>query len=104
MDLDVLMDTGSRGPLGQRAEAFSQSVFKGQFETPSFTLALSLKDIALATELGRDYNVPMPMANLGEQIQRQGVNRGWSENDSTKTFLLQEEAAGVEVRSAKQGQ
>ncbi len=99
VDLDVLMDTGSRGLLGTRSEGLSQTVFRGQFQPPSFTLALALKDVALATQLGRDVNVPMRMANLAEQILRQGVNRGWAEDDYTKAFLLQEEAAGVEVRS-----
>ncbi len=99
VDLDVLMDTGSRGLLGTRSEGLSQTVFRGQFQPPSFTLALALKDVALATQLGRETNVPMPMANLAEQILRQGVNRGWAEDDYTKAFLLQEEAAGVEVRS-----
>ena len=99
VELDVLMDTGSRGLLGTRSEGLSQTVFRGQFQPPSFTLALALKDVALATQLGRENNVPMRMANLAEQILRQGVNRGWAEDDYTKAFLLQEEAAGVEVRS-----
>ena len=99
VDLDVLMDTGSRGLLGTRSEGLSQTVFRGQFQPPSFTLALALKDVALATQLGRENNVPMRMANLAEQILRQGANRGWAEDDYTKAFLLQEEAAGVEVRS-----
>jgi len=99
VDLDVLMDTGSRGLLGSRSEGLSQTVFLGQFQPPSFTLALALKDVALATQLGRENNVPMRMANLAEQIMRQGINRGWAEDDYTKAFLLQEEAAGVEVRS-----
>ena len=99
VDLDVLMDTGSRGLLGMRSEGLSQTVFRGQFQPPSFTLALALKDVALATQLGRETDVPMRMANLAEQILRQGVNRGWAEDDYTKAFLLQEEAAGVEVRS-----
>ena len=99
VELDVLMDTGSRGLLGTRSEGLSQTVFRGQFQPPSFTLALALKDVALATQLGRENNVPMRMANLAEQILRQGANRGWAEDDYTKAFLLQEEAAGVEVRS-----
>jgi 3-hydroxyisobutyrate dehydrogenase len=63
-------------------------------------LSLALKDIALATELGREYNVPMPIANLAEQIAIEGCNRGWGAKDSSVTFLLQEEAAGVKVRAS----
>jgi hypothetical protein len=42
----------------------------------------------------------MPVANLVEQIAIQGMNRGWGGRDSSVTFLLQEEQAGVKVRAA----
>jgi 3-hydroxyisobutyrate dehydrogenase len=80
-------------------EGIARTVFQGQFEPASFALALSRKDIGLATELGREFNVPMPVANLVEQIAIQGMNRGWGDKDSSVTFLLQEEVAGVEVRA-----
>ena len=98
VELDVLMDTGSRGALGLRQAIFSKSVFQGQFQPPNFTIDLSLKDVALATELGRTTSVPMPIANLFEQILRQCMNKGWAEDDFSKAFLWQEEAAGVEAR------
>ena len=97
--LEALLESGSRGVLGQRTGMLSQTVFRGQFEPPNFTLAGSLKDLELATELARAHNVPMPMANLAEQIMIQGMNRGWADKDFNITFLLQEEAAGVQVRS-----
>ena len=78
-------------------------MFRGQFQPPSFTLALALKDVALATQFGRENNVPMPMASLAEQIFRQGVNRGWAEDDYTCAVQLQEEAAGMPVRSSEKG-
>ena len=99
VELDVLLDTGSRGILGQRSAMFAETVFQGQFQPPRFTVGLSLKDVALSTELGRQSVVPLPLANLVEQVLRQCMNRGWGEDDFTKPFLLQEEAAGVEVRS-----
>jgi 3-hydroxyisobutyrate dehydrogenase len=73
-------------------------VFRGS-SIPSFALALAHKDISLATELAREYNVPMPVANLAEQIAIQSMVRGWGNRDSSVTFLLQEEASGVEVRA-----
>ena len=103
VELDVLMDTGSRGLMGQSEERLSQTVFQGQFQPPSFTLALALKDVALATALGRESSVPMPLANLVEQIQRHCINNGWAEDDFTKQFLWQEKAAGVEARSSGPG-
>jgi 3-hydroxyisobutyrate dehydrogenase len=91
-----------RGAVGRMLslhDSLPRTVFRGQFEPASFALALSHKDITLATELGREYNVPMPVANLAEQLAIQAMNRGWGDKDSSITFLLQEEAAGVQVRA-----
>ena len=41
----------------------------------------------------------MPVANIAEQIAIASMNRGWGSKDSSISFLLQEEAAGVEVRA-----
>ena len=43
-------------------------MFPGKFEPPSFRQALARKDIALANELARELNVPMPVANIVEQL------------------------------------
>ena len=99
---EALWECVRRGALGRMSglhEGIARTVFRGQFEPASFALALSRKDIGLATDLGREFNVPMPVANLVEQIAIQGMNRGWGDKDSSITFLLQEEVAGVEVRA-----
>lgn len=103
VELDVIRDTAARSVLGQSEQWYSGTVFRGQFQPPSFTLALALKDVALATELGRESSVPMPLANMVEQIMRHCINKGWAEDDFTKQFLWQEEAAGVEIRSSGAG-
>jgi 3-hydroxyisobutyrate dehydrogenase len=76
-------------------------VFKGAFDTVRFALKLARKDVGLATELAREYDVPMPMAALGEQIMMEALARGWGDRDSTSPWLLQEEAAGVQVRATR---
>ena len=96
---EVLMDAGSRNALGLEHEVLSQTVFQGRFQPPRFTIALALKDIALATDLGRQSGVPLPVTNFVEQLQRQAVNRGWGEDDRAKLYCLQEEAAAIEVRT-----
>ena len=99
---EALWECVRRGALGRMSglhEGIARTVFRGEFDPPSFALALSRKDIGLATELGKEFNVPMPVANLVEQIAIQGMNRGWANRDSSVTFLLQEEQAGVEVRA-----
>ena len=90
---------GSLGRISGLHEGIARTVFRGEFEPASFSLALSRKDVGLATDLGREFNVPMPLANLVEQIAIEGMNRGWGDKDSSVTFLLQEEQAGVEVRA-----
>ena len=74
-------------------------IFKGDFDTVRFALKLGRKDIGLATELAREYDVPMPMAAVAEQIMMEAMARGWGDKDSTSPWMLQEEAAGVKVRS-----
>jgi 3-hydroxyisobutyrate dehydrogenase len=77
-----------------------QTVFRGQFETDTFPLKLLRKDVGLATALGRDLNVPLPLASIAEQNLVTAVNRGWGDKSAyTVTFLLQEESAGVQVRA-----
>jgi 3-hydroxyisobutyrate dehydrogenase len=103
VDAEALWECVRRGSLGRMSglhEGIARTVFTGEFDPPSFALELSRKDIGLATDLGREFNVPMPVANLAEQIAIQGMNRGWGGRDSSVTFLLQEEQAGVEVRAA----
>jgi hypothetical protein len=59
------------------------------------------KDVGLATALGRQLNVPLPLANIAEQNLVAALNRGWGDKSAyTVTFLLQEEAAQVELRAA----
>ena len=102
VEAEALWQCVRRGALGRMSslhEGIPRTVFHGTFEPPSFLLSLARKDISLATELGREFDVPMPVANLAEQTAIEGLNRGWGDLDSSITFLLQEEAAGVEVRA-----
>ena len=102
VEAEALWQCVRRGALGRMSslhEGMPRTVFRGTFEPPSFLLSLARKDISLATELGREFDVPMPVANLAEQLCIESLNRGWGDLDSSITFLLQEEAAGVEVRA-----
>jgi 3-hydroxyisobutyrate dehydrogenase len=76
-------------------------VFKGDFDSVRFALKLARKDVGLATGLAREFDVPMPLAAVGEQILVEAMARGWGDRDSTSPWLLQEEAAGVTVRATK---
>jgi len=85
---------------GMLLQGLPAVVFKGNFDRPpTFALKLARKDLALATELGREFNVPMPLAAVVEQELTEAVARGLGDKDGIVAFSLQEERAGVKVRS-----
>ena len=102
VDPQLLWDSmrwGLEVQLHQLAKTFSETIFEGKYEAPaSFGIGLSRKDVGLATELGRQHDVPMPIAALVEQVMVQAVGRGWSDQSTASLFRLQEEAAGIQVR------
>jgi 3-hydroxyisobutyrate dehydrogenase len=88
--------------LNQLKKHFADTVFTGNYEPPaSFGIGLSRKDVGLATDLGRQHNVPMPIAALVEQTMIHAISRGWSEQSTASLFRLQEEAAGIQVRKRR---
>ena len=93
------MRRGSLGRMRVLHEGLVRTMFRGTFEPASFALNLAYKDISLATELAKEYDVPMPITTLAEQIALQAMNRGWADQDSSVTVRLQEEQAGVEIRA-----
>ncbi len=102
VDPEPLWECIRRGSLGRMNvlhEGVVRTLFRGEYEPASFALELARKDIGLATDLGREFNVPMPVANLAEQIAIEAMNRGWGGMDSSVTIRLQEEQSDVEVRA-----
>jgi len=72
---------------------------EGHFDPPMFALSLAFKDLNLATAVGRDFNVPMPISESVRQDMITAMNRGLGGKDFTAALLVQEErAGGVEVR------
>ena len=100
VELPILLESGSKSAVGPLIPRLSRTVFQGRFDPPDFTLDLGRKDLGLATELGRRNDVPLPVGSLVEQLLMQAMNRGWGERDRTVAVLLQEETAGVEMRSS----
>ena len=83
------MRWGIEVQLQQLGRTFSDTVFKGNYEAPaSFGIGLSQRNVGLATELGRQHDVPMPIAALVEQIMIQAIGRGWSEQSTLSLFRL----------------
>ncbi len=89
-----------RGAQGRRGtfEGLAEHLLPGNFDPPDFALRLARKDVDLAVGVGREFDVPMKLANVTLAEMTEAMNRGWDGRDSRVTMLLQEERAGVEVR------
>jgi 3-hydroxyisobutyrate dehydrogenase-like beta-hydroxyacid dehydrogenase len=95
----VLWQAVRHGALGRRQtfDGLTEHFLPGQFDPPDFALRLARKDVSLAVEVGREFDVPMRLANLTYAELTEALNRGWGQRDSRVAMLLQEERAGIEV-------
>jgi 3-hydroxyisobutyrate dehydrogenase len=95
----VLWQAVRQGAFGRRRtfDRLAEQFLPGQFDPSAFALKLAHKDITLATELGRELNVPLRIATLVREEMTEALNRGWAERDSRIFMLLQEERAGVNI-------
>ena len=89
-----------QGAFGRRRsfDRLAEQFLISKFDPPAFALELAHKDVTLATEVGREFHVPMKLCNtvLGEMTE--ALNReGWAKRDSRIFMLLQEERAGVKI-------
>ena len=104
-------------PVETLTEVMSQSSgqslvvdgFRGSLDAPrsfehrdSFSLILARKDVRLATELGRELDVPMEISNIVEQRFTEAVARGLGSRSANGYMTIQEERANVDLRSKAQ--
>jgi 3-hydroxyisobutyrate dehydrogenase len=76
-----------------------QSVMRGIFDVASGTLDIGRKDVSLATALARELEVPTRIAAAVEQDLINAVAKGFGARDFAIAFTIQEDRAGVQVRS-----
>jgi 3-hydroxyisobutyrate dehydrogenase len=98
---EALLKVVQDGAYGQGmllTGTFPKMVFRGNFDRVTFALKLARKDLGLATEVGRELNVPMPLASLVEQDFLAALAHGLGEKDSTIAVTIQEDRAGVKIR------
>ncbi|MGH7097889.1 MAG: NAD(P)-dependent oxidoreductase [Stellaceae bacterium] len=98
----ALWEAVREGALGRRRtfDGLVDQFLPGKYDPAAFALRLAHKDVSLATQLGRDFGVPMRVANLALAELTEGLNRGWGARDSRAPMLLQLERAGVEIKVA----
>jgi 2-hydroxymethylglutarate dehydrogenase len=91
---------GSSGATWKLGENYPKYLFKGNFE-PGFMLDLAAKDLRLGTMLAKELGLPLDFANLAEQRYIEAQARGWGRLHADAVVRLQEERAGVELRTAR---
>ncbi len=89
-----------QGAFGRKRtfDRLSEHFLLGKFDPPAFSLELAHKDVTLATELAREFRVPMKLANTVLQEMTEAMNHeGWPKRDSRIFMTLQEERAGTGI-------
>jgi 3-hydroxyisobutyrate dehydrogenase len=89
---------------GKLIDVIPKVVFPGNFEMTGvwgMPLSYGRKDMSLATELARQFNVPMLLASLVEQDMIAGIARGWANKEQTIFLTLQEERSATSLRVPK---
>jgi 3-hydroxyisobutyrate dehydrogenase-like beta-hydroxyacid dehydrogenase len=93
----ALWDALRHGAIGRtRTFDLIGMYLRGEYDPGGLTLKLAHKDVMLATELARELNVPMRVANLALAELTEGMARDWESKDSWVTALLQEERTGLD--------
>jgi 3-hydroxyisobutyrate dehydrogenase-like beta-hydroxyacid dehydrogenase len=92
----INISTGSNWALQQ----YNSGVLQGDF-SPSYRLSLGCKDIGLATDMGKEYRVPLPVASMVEQKFVEAMAAGLGDKHVDAVILRLEELAGVKVRQKK---
>ena len=96
----TLFEAVRQGALGRQRtfDRLAEQFLPATYDPPAFALKLAHKDVALATQLARECNVPMKLANTTLAEMTEAMNRGWAAQDSRIAMTLQTERAGVEIK------
>ncbi|MDR3591153.1 MAG: NAD(P)-dependent oxidoreductase [Negativicutes bacterium] len=73
-------------------------VLKGNFE-PGFAVDLQYKDLEMASQTGKELGLPLLLTNIAGQIYETARAKGLGRKDISAVVAMQEELAGVKVRT-----
>ncbi|MGF6157295.1 3-hydroxyisobutyrate dehydrogenase [Ensifer sp. KUDG1] len=79
-------------------ETEGQLILNGSYDI-GFTLDLALKDLGFAMKLGRDFDVPLQLADLTNEIFINGKEAYGAAAPSTQIVKLLEDAVGEDLRA-----
>jgi len=94
-----------QGAFGRKRtfDRLGEQFLMQKWDPPSFALELAHKDVTLATEVGREFHVPMKLANTVLQEMTEAMNHeGWPKRDSRIFMQLQTQRAGVNIKLPEQ--
>jgi 3-hydroxyisobutyrate dehydrogenase-like beta-hydroxyacid dehydrogenase len=95
----ALWEAVREGAIG-RARTFDmlgRHFLAGKYDPAQFALKLAHKDVSLATALGREFGVPMRLANMTLEEMTEAMARGWGDRDSRSMMLLEQERANIKI-------
>ena len=95
----ALWEAVREGAIG-RARTFdmlARHFLAGKYDPAQFALKLAHKDVSLATALGREFGVPMRLANMTLEEMTEAMARGWGDRDSRSMMLLEQERANIKI-------
>jgi 3-hydroxyisobutyrate dehydrogenase len=105
VDLEVVLKGVSEGALGlgKTMVLFPKIVFGGEFKIEGMGMPLSYahKDLSIATQVGREFKVPMPLSQMVENDMVEAMNDGLGHKEHTVFLTCQEKRAGIEMRTKK---
>ena len=88
--------TGRKRTFDRLPEHF----LNGKYDPADFTVRLAHKDVTLAMELAAEVGVPMRVGKIALEELSEAMKRGWGERDCRVAMTLQEERAGVSVKTS----
>ncbi|HUQ24995.1 MAG TPA: NAD(P)-dependent oxidoreductase [Burkholderiales bacterium] len=89
--------TGRKRTFDRLPEHF----LNGKYDPADFTVRLAHKDVTLAMELAAEVGVPMRVGKIALEELSEAMKRGWGERDCRVAMTLQEERAGVSVKTSE---
>ena len=92
----ISVSTGNNWCMQQ----YPNTTFKGNFE-PGFRVGLAYKDIGLALDLGKEYDVPLPVGLAVQQDLNDTMTAGFADKGVDAVILPLEKTTGVTVRLPK---
>jgi 3-hydroxyisobutyrate dehydrogenase len=101
VDASTIVEVFQKCALGRNFDLqvrLPNTLFQGNFD-PRFSLKLAYKDLKLAMEIADEFKVPFSIPEICEKEMSEAISRGLDAKDSSIFLTIQEEKAGVEIRT-----